>query len=214
MGQNSLGSRQPSRTPVYHQTKMGRVHNTSRWREYGKIEVVFLDYGTPLPVWVVGNIDREPSEGDWVLVGYMEGRKDAPYLVGYVRNEAYTSNEIIIGKEYLRFQLPANLDDRKESMLDDAKYLDMRPYVEITPEKTIIHQKGDIEVYSKNIKFVIEENVKTEAKTVNTEADTVGTKAQTSTIEASAILEKGGNITMTGGAITANGEDLNVDLIE
>lgn len=149
--QNALGKRKEHSTPVYQQTKMGRVVNTERYKLYGQIEATFLDYGTPMPVWVVGDLDREPCEGDFILVGYMEGRKDAPYLVGFVRNKAYTSNEIIIGKDYLRFQLPANAEDRKGSMLDDAKYLSSRPYVEVTPNKTTIRQSGTVDIIGANI---------------------------------------------------------------
>lgn len=151
--QSGLGSPKVDRAPTYHITKMGKVIGTKDYKKYGKIDVVFLDYSAPMPVWVVGDIDREPVENDMVIVGYMEGRKDSPYLVGFVRNKAYTSNTIVIGKDYVRFQLPANQKDREGGMLDESKKA-QRAYVEITSTKTRIHRpSGAIELEAPTIKL-------------------------------------------------------------
>lgn len=140
--QSSLGGRTVHRTPSYEATKIGKVISIADYKKYGKIEVVFLDHGYPLPVWVVGSIDREPVTGDQVLVGYMEGRKDAPYMVGFVRNESYTSNFIEVAKDRVRVQLPVfeigkkdgvAHKDVKEHLLKDDKLV-QRAYVELTPD--------------------------------------------------------------------------------
>lgn len=140
--QSALGGRKVHRTPNYQQTKIGRVTSITDYKKYGKIEVVFLDYGQPFPVWVVGSIEREPVTGDQVLVGYMEGRKDAPYMMGFVRNESYTSNFIEVAKDRIRIQLPVlevgkkdgvAHNDVKEHLLNEGK-LSQRAYVELTPE--------------------------------------------------------------------------------
>ena len=124
--------------------KIGRVKSAANYRTSGRIEVEFLDHGKCMPVWVVGDVDREPVTGDMVLVGYMEGRKDSPYLKGFVRNEAYTSNYIEVGKDYIRFQLPKNKDDIEGRMLNDAKK-SSRVYIEVNNNGiALYHPDGDV----------------------------------------------------------------------
>lgn len=145
--QSSLGTPKIHKSPSYQLTKIGRVSGTKDYLKYGRIEVTFLDYGAPMPVWVVGDIDREPVENDMVVVGYMEGRKDAPYLVGFVRNKAYTSNFITSSKDRIRMQLPKfdigvkkgdAVKDAEGSLLDETKLKQHRVYVEVTKDHAIM----------------------------------------------------------------------------
>lgn len=157
--QSSLGGKQIHRTPSYHQTKIGRVTSIKDYKKYGKIEVVFLDHGYPFPLWVVGSIDREPVTGDQILVGYMEGRKDAPYMMGFVRNESYTSNFIEVAKDRIRVQLPVMQIGVKngkahkdvQGFLQDNTKLKERAYVELTPLKATVHHPIALELKSGDI---------------------------------------------------------------
>jgi len=132
--QSNLGPLKIHRLPNFTEPKMGRVTSTRDYSKYGRIEVVFLDYGVPCPVWVIGDIDREPVEGDMVLIGYMEGRGDRPYLIGYMKNSSYSTNFIQVKKDLIRVQLPIHQieQDVSENLLDDSKQ-DQRAYMELTP---------------------------------------------------------------------------------
>ena len=140
MQQSSLGVRIPNRNPSYNHNKIGRVTSTKDYKAYGKIEVVFLDYSQPVPIWVSGDIDREPSEGDKIIVGFLDNRIDAPYMQGYVRNEAYTSNFVTIEKDLIRIQLPIvdKNEDIKSKLLHNHNK-NNRAYIELTPSEVLIH---------------------------------------------------------------------------
>lgn len=141
---NSLGTKRVHRNPSYFMDKLGRVTSAADFRSKARIEVQFLDHGKCMPVWVVGDVDREPVAGDMVIIGYMEGRKDSPYLKAFVRNETYTANYIEVGKDYIRFQLPKNTDDRAKHMLEDAKK-SSRVYLELNANGiSLYHPDGDI----------------------------------------------------------------------
>jgi len=131
--QAGLGNKRVHRMPTYTETQIGRVTSANDFKMYGRIEVIFLDYGQPCPVWVSGSIDREPVSGDMVLVGFMQGRQDNPYMIGYVRNEAYTSNFILVEKDKITLQIPTNPLDIEEHLLDDSKKAS-RMIVELTTE--------------------------------------------------------------------------------
>lgn len=145
--QSSLGGQKIHRQADYNTTNIGRVTSIQKYKEFGIIEVVFLDHGQPFPVWIVGDIDREPVEGDQVIVGYIAGRKDAPYLAGYVKNFAYTTNFVMVGKDRIRFQLPifevGKKDgkahkDVQEHLLKESKLKSERAYVELSPSEAIM----------------------------------------------------------------------------
>lgn len=119
--QASLGRTLSHIKPKYEQTQIGRIVNNADYDKYGKVEVVFLDYSRPFPVWVNGDIDRKPSEGDLVLVGFIQGRADAPYLAGFVRNESYTANYIKVEKGKITLQVPTSEVDKKEHMTNDSR---------------------------------------------------------------------------------------------
>lgn len=141
---DSLGSRRAHRNPQYFMDKMARVKSAADFRSKARIDVQFLDHGKCMPVWVVGDVDREPVEGDMVIIGYMEGRKDAPYLKSFVRNDSYTANYIEVGKDYIRLQLPLTKEDRDKNMLDDTKK-NTRVYLELNGSgASIYHSTGDV----------------------------------------------------------------------
>jgi len=144
--QSSLGGRVINRLPSFNNTRIGKVTSVKDYHEFGRIEVIFLDYSVPMPVWVVGNVDREPVTGDTVLVGYMDGRKDAPYLVGFVKNESYTTNFTIVSKDRIRLQLPIfgigeedspATRDVRGHLLDDSME-DKRAYIDVTPDHVMV----------------------------------------------------------------------------
>lgn len=118
--QSSLGTQKVYRKPDYNQTQIGFITSAKDYEQYGRVEVVFLDYSNPFPVWATG-LDREPVDGDQVLVGFMQGRHDAPYLIGFVRNESYTSNFVKVEKDKITLQIPTDPSDINERLMDDSK---------------------------------------------------------------------------------------------
>lgn len=145
--QSSLGPRKEHRMPDYgSQTKIARVTGTKDYHAVGRIEAIFLDYGQPLPIWIVGQLDREPVPGDEIVVGYLEGRKDAPYMIGFMKNGAYTTNFLVVKKDKIKLQLPIFGIDTKDSaadkdvrghLLDESKQAE-RAYIEVTPDHALI----------------------------------------------------------------------------
>jgi hypothetical protein len=143
---NSLGQRKVHRNPDYFMDKVGRVKSAADYKKKARIEVEFLDHGKCMPVWVVGDIDREPVEDDMVIIGFMEGRKDAPYLKAFIRNETYTANYIEVAKGHIRIQLPKSKRDREEHMLD-SNLKNTRAYVEVNNNGiSLYHPDGDVYV--------------------------------------------------------------------
>lgn len=190
--QSSLGNRRVHRTPAHTQSKIGRVTSIKDYQAYGKIEVVFLDYGMPFPVWVIGDLDREPVTGDQVIVGYMEGRKDAPYLAGFVKNESYTSNFVQVSMNKIRLQLPVfevgvrGGDAHKEAqsgLISDKTLKQHRAYVELTPDHAVIsfpHDSG----YSASpvtIKLTKAGGIEMNANTIELNAGTVTVRSNKGT---------------------------------
>ena len=119
--QTSLGTKKLHVRPRYDQVQIGYVTSTKDYKAYGRVNVVCLDYSVPFPVWVSGSIDREPVEGDQVILGFLLGRPDAPYLAGFVRNESYTSNFIRVEQDRIILQIPTDLEDIKSHLMDDSK---------------------------------------------------------------------------------------------
>jgi len=144
--QSALGGKSVNRLPKFDSTRLAHVTSTKNYEKYGRIEVVFLDYSQPVPVWVIGGIDREPVEGDTVIVGYLDNRKDAPYLAGFLRNSSYGTNFITVKRDLIKLQLPifeigvkdGTADkDVQGHLLDDSKQ-SQRAYVELTPAHALI----------------------------------------------------------------------------
>lgn len=154
--QSSLGSQKVNRNPKYDKTDIGRVTANDRYEKYGIIEVVMLDHSTPFPVWVVGDIDRKPMTGDHVHIGYVDGRKDAPYLVGHVKNKSYTTNFIEVDEKHVIIQLPVMEVGKKDGKAhnDTKKFLlevknkKQRAYVELIEDGIKIYhpvKKDDVD---------------------------------------------------------------------
>jgi len=124
--------------PTYTEGQIGRVTSTNDYTKYGRIEVILIDYGQPFPVWVSGDVDREPVSGDLVLLGYLQGRPDAPYMLGFVRNESYTANFVLVTKDKITIQFPTDPVDVEEHLLDDAKKVS-RMTIEVTASGVVIN---------------------------------------------------------------------------
>ncbi|AKG36083.1 hypothetical protein [Paenibacillus durus] len=144
--QAALGGQTTNRMPSFNTSRFARVTSAKDYNKYGRIEVIFLDYSVPVPVWVVGDIEREPVAGDSVLIGYMDGRKDCPYLVGFVKNESHTTNFVVVKKDKIKLQLPIFGIGEKDSpatkdvagnLLDNSKQ-EERVYIEATPDHALI----------------------------------------------------------------------------
>ncbi|MFS8214826.1 hypothetical protein [Paenibacillus sp. S29] len=151
--QSSLGGKTTNRMPEFNATRLARVTSIKDYEKYARIEVVFLDYSQPVPVWVMGNLDREPVEGDTVIVGYLDNRKDAPYLAGFLRNGSYGTNFITVKRDKIKLQLPVFEIGKKggvadkdvqEHLLDESKQ-QQRAYVELTPEHALLSYPSDKE---------------------------------------------------------------------
>lgn len=145
--QSSLGGKAVSRAPSYNHTKIARVTSTKDFHKYGRIDVIFLDYGQPAPVWVFNDLDREPVDGDQVLVGFVDGRKDTPYMIGFLKNGSYTTNFFVMKKDKIKLQLPVfNIGvkdgkahkDVQSHLLDNGKQKE-RAYIELSPTEVLIH---------------------------------------------------------------------------
>jgi hypothetical protein len=123
--------------------QIGHVTSVKNYDESGRIEVIFLDSSQPFPVWVVGHIDRKPVEGDQVLVGFIQGRHDAPYLHSFIKNESYTSNFIRVEKDRIILQMPLDDNDAKAHLPEDKRAT--RPYLELNSQAAMLNL-GDIQI--------------------------------------------------------------------
>lgn len=118
--QSSLGSKTLNRLPTFNDTFFAKIISTKDYEKFGKVEVVFLDTSQSSPVWVVGDIDREPVVGDFVLISFVEGKKDAPFLVGFVKNKNKTTNFVSVKENKIRLQLPTYIYDIEGNLSDDS----------------------------------------------------------------------------------------------
>jgi hypothetical protein len=149
--QSALGGKTTNRMPEFNATRLARVTSIKDYEKYARIEVIFLDYSQPAPVWVLGDIDREPVEGDIVIVGYLDNRKDAPYLAGFQKNSSYGTNFITVKRDKIKLQLPVYEIGVKDGMahkdvqgnlLDDSKQ-SQRAFMELTPEHALLSYPAD-----------------------------------------------------------------------
>lgn len=144
--QSSLGQRVVNRLPRYGTSSIARVTSVTDYHQYARIEAIFLDGGQPCPIWCIGELDREPVEGDQVLVGFIEGRQDAPYIQGFVKNKSYTTNFVIVKRDKIKLQIPVfdigtknGLADKdvQGNLLDNTKQ-NQRAYIEVTPDHAFV----------------------------------------------------------------------------
>jgi hypothetical protein len=144
--QSSLGTKKMNRLPKYSSYTIARVTSVADYHKYARIEVLFLDYSQPCPVWVIGELDREPVEGDQVLIGFIEGRQDMPYVKGFVKNKSYTTNFVVVKKDKIKLQLPIfeigvkdgmAEKDVESNLLDNTKQSE-RAYIELTEDHVFV----------------------------------------------------------------------------
>lgn len=108
--QSSLGAPSLHSYPRFDTVRVARVTGTTDWK-LGKIEVMFNDGispgGVPVPVALIENgLNIEPCEGDWVLVGYINGKKNSPYFIGFYANKYALANRISVTKEEIKLEFP------------------------------------------------------------------------------------------------------------
>jgi hypothetical protein len=91
--------------PRFDYVTFARVTSNKDYEEYGRVDVQFLNDGglaggVPLPVWVIEDgAEVKPEEGDMVLIGFVQGNKDIPYLIGYVKDHYACGHMIRIDKD-------------------------------------------------------------------------------------------------------------------
>lgn len=138
----------------FNDTLMARVEKTDDLKEQGRIEVIFLNRTKPAPVWVFDGPD--PVVGDYVMVGFVNGQKNNPYVAGIFKNRAWTSNFILVTNEMIRIQFPTEEKDvtgddpKKEndpkSHLRDAAKLETRGYLQIDATGIKLHAPAGLPV--------------------------------------------------------------------
>lgn len=144
--QSALGGRTVNRQPPFNSSRLAKVTSIKDYMKFGRIEVIFLDYSQPVPVWVMNDIDREPVVGDSVLIGYIDNRKDSPYFIGFQKNSSYATNFISVQQGKIKLQLPIHdigikdgiaHKDVQSNLLDDSNQL-KRAYIELDPDHAIV----------------------------------------------------------------------------
>jgi hypothetical protein len=144
MGKNNLPEKRVHKNPEYLMDKLARVVSNANYDGQRTVEVMFLDHGKSFPVWAVGHLERKPERDDLIIVGFIEGRKDSPYVKGFVKLESATSNYIVVTKDAIRLQLPLDETDANQHMTDDFRK-DTRAYIEINNNGiALYHPTGNI----------------------------------------------------------------------
>lgn len=140
--QNALGNQQIHRLPSFRGTFFGRVTSAEHY-DLGRVEVVLLDGGTPLVASVVGDIARKPVAGDKVLVSYIAGRPDAPYIAGFLHKDTYSADSIRLEEDKIILQLP-NKSTSVELLADGTVRLSVgNAQIKMTEDGIdIYHPKG------------------------------------------------------------------------
>lgn len=135
---------------------LARVTKNDHYFSQSKIEVVFLNRTAPVPIWVLNSgASVKPEVGDYVLVDYIDGQKNNPYMVGLVSHKAYTSNFIRVEKDMIRIQFPTNPNDVLQGQEDnsnshlrnDAAYLASRYYIQIDGNGVTIKGKNGTTIF-------------------------------------------------------------------
>lgn len=167
MNQTSLGTQQQNNTPRFGSNDIARVIGTDDFDLYGIIDVILLDGSNPARVWVSNSIDREPVSGDMVLIGYISGHKNAPYLIGFL-DDCYMRNFVQIKKDLIRMQLPIQAIgviggeshiDSQGKLLDDS-HRGNRAIIEVTPAHTYLQfPGGSVEITGGNMSIVHSGNI-------------------------------------------------------
>lgn len=165
---------------TFNDTQIARVQKTDDYDAKGKIEVIYVNRTKPAPIWVFDG--PKPEVGDYVLVGFINGQKNNPYMVGLFSHKAWTSNFVRVEKDLIRIQMPTDdhditgLDptvenDPKNHLRDDATYLTQRGYIQIDKTGIKIHLPAGM---TPVLPLTIEaDEVDITTKTANLKADTI-----------------------------------------
>lgn len=87
------------------------VLSTVDFDEKRRIEVQFEKGGAPTPVHIIENFaTKVPEPGDWVIVGYIEGSKHLPYLIGHVKDLHRTADIVRLHKTFFEVKFPVHYD--------------------------------------------------------------------------------------------------------
>jgi hypothetical protein len=154
--QSSLPVKQVRETAFqsFNDNVIARVEKNDDY-DKGKIEVIFVNRTKPAPVWVFDG--PKPEVGDYVLVGYINGQKNNPYMQGIFSNKAWTSNFIVVEKDRIRIAFPTDdkdvtgedpekENDPKSHLRDDATYQWTRGFISINKDGMIIHVPKELPV--------------------------------------------------------------------
>lgn len=110
--QSSLGKVERYAVPRFDHFKIAIITSTYEFDSKRRIEVRFNNGGAPVPVQVVESLGTQvPEQGDWVVVGYIEGSKHRPFLVGYVKDLYRTSDILRLGKDFIEVKFPTVFDE-------------------------------------------------------------------------------------------------------
>lgn len=154
--QASLPPVQPRQTAFqqFNDMLMARVEKVDNLETKGQVEVIFLNRTKPAPVWVFDG--PSPAVGDYVMVGFVGGQKNSPYIAGIFRNRGWTSNFVLVTDKMIRIQFPTDstdvtgADESKEndpkSHLRDDEKLDTRGYLQIDAEGIKLHAPAGLPV--------------------------------------------------------------------
>jgi hypothetical protein len=138
----------------FNMNSMARVERVDDY-DKGKIEVVFLNRTKPAPIWVFDG--PKPAVGDYILVGYIDGQKNNPYMQGFFSNKAWTSNFILVEKDRIRIQFPTvekdvtgadptKENDPKNHLRNDTQYLNTRGYIQIDADGMTLHMPSGLPI--------------------------------------------------------------------
>lgn len=137
LGQSGLGNFKSNTDLQFQNMRVAKVTSVEKLKTEGKIEVEFVKGGRPVPVHFVENVSVTPEQGDWVIVGNIDGNKNNVFFVGYFRNFYACSNYIKVSKDCIRIQLPIDDKDVLDKMIDDSKK-NTRVYLELTKDRVVL----------------------------------------------------------------------------
>lgn len=112
--QTSLGQPIPYPYPRFDHVAMAKVTGTVDYATIGRVEVQFINDGglaggMAVPAYVVeSGLSVGPEEGDTVLVGFIRGDKNSPWLIGTFMGGAATSGLLRLKKD--RFTVSVKTD--------------------------------------------------------------------------------------------------------
>jgi len=137
LGQSGLGGLRPNKGEEFHNLRLARVSSVNELDSMGRIEVTYEKGGMPTFVYFVENVSIRPEQGDWVIVGTVDGQKNNVIFMGFYRNRYACSKYIVVTKDYIRLQIPTNDSDILNKMTDDSK-LNTRVSLEMKKDSVLL----------------------------------------------------------------------------